>query len=342
MNPFDVFNADPFKATSLAAAVDKMDYVPGLLGSIPGLFVPEPVRSEDIWIEERTTGGFVILQTSPRGASPHQTGSDPRKARAFKTVRIADASRITASELLGVRRFGSEINLKDVQEEVARRQFKMKQNFDLTWENLRMGAILGKTVDADGSTIYDWEAEFGQTIPAELDFDLDNGSPASGAVRKKCTAVRRSILKNLKGVGVASNIIGICGDNFWDDLTSHPEVEKTYLNWAAAADLRNGHGKEWSSFRYGEIDFVNYRGTDDDTTLTVGTDKCKFFPVGAGIFKWAMAPGEAFEHVGSLGQLVYSNMVLDKDRNTWADVEMYSYPLPICTMPQALHRGRRT
>jgi hypothetical protein len=28
--------------------------------------------------------------------------------------------------------------------------------------------------------------------------------------------------------------------------------------------------------------------------------------------------------------------VLDKDRNSWADVEMYSYPLPVCTMPQAL------
>jgi hypothetical protein len=341
MTPFDVFNADPFKAISLSTAIDKMDYVPGLLGSIPNLFVEDPVRTEDIWIEERSTGA-IILPTSPRGAPPHQTGGDKRKARAFKTFRISDASRITASELLSIRSFGSEMSLKSVAEEVARRQFKIKQNFDLTWENLRMGAILGKVVDADGSTIYDWEAEFGQTIPAEVDFDLDNGSPAEGAVRKKCTAVRRSIQKGLKEVGSASRIIGLCGDAFWDDLTSHPEVVKTFLNWAAAADLRNNHGAAWSMFRYGDIDFINYRGTDDDTTLTVGTDKCKFFPVGAGIFRWAMSPGESFEHLGTLGQMTYSNMVMDKDRNAWADVEVYSYPLPVCTMPQALYRAKRT
>jgi hypothetical protein len=342
MLTMDVFNSDPFKATSLSTAIEKMDYVPNLLGQIPDLFVPDPVRTEDIWIEERSVGA-VILPTSPRGTAPHQTGGDRRKARAFKTVRISDASRITASELQGIRAFGSETELMQLQVEVARRQMKMKRNFDLTFENLRMGAVLGAVYDADGtSLIYDWAAEFGQTIPAEIDFDLDNATPAEGAVRKKCTAVRRSINTGLKGVGVARNIVGICGDAFWDDLTSHPEVIKTYLNWAAAADLRNGHGKEWSAFRYGEIDFVNYRGTDDGTTLSVGTDKVKFFPTGAGIFRWALSPGESFEHVNTLGQSTYSMIVLDKDRNMWADVEAYSYPLPVCTMPQALHRGKRT
>ena len=72
------------------------------------------------------------------------------------------------------------------------------------------------------------------------------------------------------------------------------------------------------------------------------TTKCKFFPVGAGIFRWAMSPGESFEFVNTPGQLVYSRIVLDKDRNTYADVEEYSYPLPVCTMPQALHRGKNT
>lgn len=341
MITMDIFHNDAFSATSLSTAIDKIDYVPGLLGSIPDLFVPDAVRTEEIWIEERSTGA-VILATSPRGAPPHQVGGDIRKARAFKTVRIADASRITASELLGIRAFGSETELKTMQLEVARRQFKILRNMQLTFENLRLGAILGKVVDADGTTvIYDWEAEFGQTIPTEIDFDLDNTTPAEGAVRKKCIAVRRSILRNLKGIP-ASRIVGVCGDNFWDDLTSHPEVVKTFVNWAAAADLRNNIGTEWEMFRYGSIDFINYRGTDDDTTLTVGTDKCKFFPAGAGIFRWAMSPGERFEHVGQLGQMTYSGIVLDRDRDAWADVEVYGYPLPVCTMPQALHRARRT
>lgn len=341
MLTMDVFNQDAFSAVSLSAAVDKLDYVPNTLAKIPGLFVPDPVRTETIWIEERSTGA-VVLPFSPRGSAPHQTGGDTRKVRSFQTLRYGDASRITASELLGIRAFGSEVQLKDLQTEVARRQQKIKQNTTLTKEYHLFNCITGaKVLDADGTLKYDWAAEFAQAIPGEIDFDLDNATPAEGAVRKKCTAVRRAMQKNLKGVGTATNIVALCGDNFWDDLTSHPEVVKTYLNWAAAADLRNGHGKEWSSFRYGEIDFVNYRGTDDGT-FGVPTDKVKFFPVGAGIFRWAQSPGERFEHVGTLGQEFYSNIVRDKDRDAWADVEVFSYPLPVCTMPSALHQGRRT
>jgi hypothetical protein len=341
MTPFDVFNADPFTAVSMSAAIDKMDYVPTGLGSIPGLFEVEPIRTETFWIETRSTGASLI-PTSVRGTPPEQVGGDQRDARAFKTRRLAKASRITASELMSVRSFGSEINLKSLQEEVARRQMKLKRDFDLTWENLRMGAVLGKTVDADGSTIYDWAAQWNQPIPAEVDFDLDNASPSVGAVRKKCYAARRSILKALNGVGSATRIVAICGDAFWDDLTSHPEIEKTFLNWAAAESLRNGHGNEWSTFRYGEIDFVNYRGTDDGTTLGVNTDKAKFFPVGAGIFRWVLSPGEKFEHLGAVGQDIYSAMLMDRDRDSWADVEAFSYPMSVCTMPSALYQARRT
>lgn len=341
MLTMDVFNQDAFSAISLSAAVDKLDYIPDTLGSIPGLFVPDPVRTQAIWIEERATGA-VILPFSPRGTAPHQNGGDQRKARAFSTQRIGDASRITASELADIRAFGSETELQTLQGEVARRQQKIKQNFQMTFEYHRFNCVTGAVVkDANGDEVYNWATEFSQSIPAELDFDLDNGSPAEGAVRKKCTAVRRSILKGLKGVGTPRTIIGICGDAFWDDLTSHPEVVKTFTGWAAASDLRNNQGNAWSTFRYGDIEFVNYRGTDDGS-FGVGTDKCKFFPVGAGIFRWAMSPGERFDHLGTLGQETYSAIVTDKDRNSWADVEVYSYPLPVCTMPGALHQAKRT
>jgi hypothetical protein len=55
-----------------------------------------------------------------------------------------------------------------------------------------------------------------------------------------------------------------------------------------------------------------------------------------------MSPGESFADLGQLGQNFYSNIGRDTVRDWWADVEMYSYPLPVCTMPQALYRARRT
>lgn len=339
MLTMDVFNQDIFSAISMSKAVDKIDYVPSTLGSIPGLFVPEPVRTTAIWIEERATG-FTILQTSPRGTAPGQIGGDKRKARSFNTVRIAASSRIEMSELQNIRAFGSESELKQLVSEIARRQFKIKQSFDLTWENLRMGAITGVVKDADGSVIYDWSAEFGQAQPAEVNFDLANASATEGALKKKCNAIVRSITKGLKGVGQAQRIVAVVGDDFWDLLTNHPEVVKTYANWEAAIALRGDLTKPWSTpFRFGNIDWINYRGTDDGATLTVGTDKAKFFPVGAGIFRWAMSPAEG-AFANTLGQDTYSSILVDRDRGWWADVEMYGYPLPVCTMPSALASGR--
>lgn len=339
MLTMNVFAQDAFSAIQLSAAVDKIDYVPQYLSAVPGLFVPDPVRTEAIWIEERTTGA-LILPFSPRGAPPHQTGGDKRKARAFRTLRFGDASRITASELLAIRAWNSEVALKDLQTEIARRQFKIKQNMQLTKEFHLLNCVTqAKVLDADATLMYDWAVEFEQSIPGEINFDLSN---TGRHVRKLCADVRRSIQRNLKGVGVARDVIGLCGDNFWNDLTSNAEVVQTYLNWSAASDLRGPLGREWGEFRYGDVTFVNYRSTDDGTTVGIPTDKCKFFPVGADIFRLAYSPGERFEHLGQLGQETYSAMVLDDDRNSWADVEVYSYPLPVCIMPQALYQARRT
>jgi hypothetical protein len=338
----DVFKQDAFSSTTLTAVVDKIGYVPSLLGSIPGLFFPVPVRTTSVFIEERANAP-ALIQTSSRGSAPKQKGGNRAKVRAFNTVRLAEASRITASELQGIRAFGSETELKQLQSEIAQRQALLRSDLELTWEYHRLGALQGKVLDADGTTvIYDWTAEFSQAIPAELDFDLDNASPATGAVRKKCNAVKRSMIAALKGQGGNNVGIGaIVGDAFWDDLTSHPEVEKTFLATAAAADLRNGFGSAWSSFRYGDITWINYRGSDD-SAVGVGTDKAKFFPIGAGIFPVAQSPGESFEFVNTPGQQVYSGIVTDKDRNAWADVELFSYPLFVCTMPSALYQGKRT
>ncbi|MHB2169955.1 major capsid protein [Alsobacter sp. R-9] len=338
MISMDVFNSNAFSAVELTTALDKMDHVPSLLGGMEGLFEPAPVRTEVVWVEERSYAPEV-LPTSPRGSAPHQTGGDARSARAFQTVRLADASRITAHELQNIRAFGSDSELKTVAEEVARRQVKMMANMQLTLENLRLGCVQGVVTDSDGSTIYNWATEFGVSIPTEVDFDLDNASPASGVLRQKCTAAVRSITRALKGK-MPQKIVALCGDTFWDQLIAHPEVRDIYLGYAAAQDLAKNVA--WESFRFGGIEFVNYRGTDDGSTVAIGATKAKFFPVGAGIFQWAMSPGESLDFVNTLGQPYYSQLVRDLHRNHWVDVELYAYPLPICTMPGALYQARNT
>lgn len=342
MLTMNVFTQDAFSATSLTAAVDQLGYVPGFLGA-QGIFIPPPLgqpRTVDIWIESRANGP-ALIQTSPRGAPPSQKQSDRAEARPFKTGRLAEASRITAAELQGIRQFGSETELRQLQVEIARRQFLIRNDFELTKENMRLGALQGLLLDADGSTIYDWADEFDQTIPAEVDFDLDNAAPAAGVLRKACTAAVRSMTRALKGLGGNAVRFGaICGDEFWDALIAHPEVRATYLGYTAAAALRDPVA--WEVFPFGGITWSNYRGTDDGTTVAVSSQKAKFFPVGAGIFQECYSPAERFEFVNTPGQEMYSWIVRDTDRDMWADVETYSYPLMVCTMPSALYRAKMT
>jgi len=42
-------------------------------------------------------------------------------------------------------------------------------------------------------------------------------------------------------------IVALCGDDFWDALTTCAEVERTYLNWSAAQDLRGETTRAWSA-----------------------------------------------------------------------------------------------
>ena len=138
----DVFNQDAFSYVSLCAAVDLVGYTPGFLTARPGLVTPAPIRTQEVWIEQRSFMPKVI-QTTPRGAPPVQVSGDRRNARSFNTTRIALSGRINASELLGIRDFASETTMKDLMGEVARRHFKMRNDEAVTKENMLLGAVQG-------------------------------------------------------------------------------------------------------------------------------------------------------------------------------------------------------
>lgn len=344
MAMIDIFNSDAFKLQTMLAALESVDYLPQRLGSL-GIFTPNPVRTEDVSIESRN-GVLSLVQSSQRGAPVGKRATEKRTLRKFSTVRIApDSDRILASELANIRAFGTESELMQVQAEVARRlvgPVGLQSQIELTLENMRLGAVQGVVKDADGSTIIDWFDAFGVTQATEIDFDLDNASPASGAVRKLCNQVVRQMMAAAKGVWTsATRVHALCDDTFWDDLTAHPEIRQTYLNQQEASQLRDGNA--YQTFSYGGITFENYRGTDDGTTVAVGAGKCKFFPVNApGAFLEVLSPGEQFAHLGQLGQRLYPLIVPDRDRDMYVDIEAYCYPLHVCTRPAMLQRAKRT
>lgn len=342
MVTLDVFKGDAFEAVELTAFINKKPHIPTMLRSM-NLFEVEGVRTTTIWVEVKD-GKIALIPTSNRGAPIFQNDKQKRSAIPLKCLRLAKGDNITADELQDIRAEGEAAILKEVQEETNTRLEQTLGDFDLTEENLMLGAVQGIVVDADGSTVlYNLFDEFGITQPAEVDFDLDNASPASGALKKKCNEIIRAMSKAGKGAFTTMTTVeAFCGDTFWDDLVAHPEVQGAYNNWMNAQSMSNDI-QVYKPFRWGGITWTNYRGTDDGSTVAIGDDKVKFFPKGSrGVMKMAYAPAEFLPFVNSKGLPRYTMIVTDKERQAWVKPEVYSYPLPYCTRPEMLLRGRRT
>ncbi len=339
----DVLNQDAFSSVSMLAAIERIDTKPDRLGQL-GIFTENPIRSATVAVEERA-GTLSLIQTSQRGAPLDQRTTETRSIRDFRTARIAKGDRLLASELQFIRQFGTEDQTEEMQVEIARRlsgPAGLLAEVEATWENMRLGAVQGILTDADDSTIYNWFTEFGITQATETDFDLDNASPVSGALRKLVQSDVVRVMRRLAKGARYSGIRALCGSAFFDDLIGHIDVRETFLNQAAASELRAGY--DGVAFQFGGVTWEEYIGTDDNSTVAIDTDEVKFFPEGTGntVFEMALSPGEQIAHIGQLGQPYYPMIIPDTDRDMWADLEVYSYPLFICKRPEMLLRGKRT
>lgn len=335
MADMDVFNSDAFNTFELTTAIEEMDFVPQYLGSLD-IFESVPTYSRTIGVEKKGNA-LSLIPTSPLASPPRETKRDPRTIQNLNTVRLADSFTLYAYEVDGIRAFGTQTELESVQVEYAGRMSKVRTNMDLTHEFHRMGALQGKLLDSDGaSVIYDYFAEFGIPEPAEIDFELNL---AATNVRQKCHELTRSMARSSKGAFTAqTQVHALCGDSYFDQLVGHDNVVKTYENWASAADLRENLA--FQSFPYGGVLWHNYRGTDDESTIAVPTEKAKFFPVGAqGVFQKAQSPAEFGPWVNTRGEDTYALNIVDRDREAWSKGELYSYPLYICARPETLRNG---
>jgi hypothetical protein len=341
MVSLDIFHQDAFSTLEMTSAIEKVPFLPSALGEL-NIFTPNPIRTTGLIVEERD-GQLSLIPTSERGTPPpSERTTEKRQVRYFEAPRLVQGDTIYARELQNIRSFGKESELMQVQEEVARRltgPTGIVRNIEYTWEHMRLGAIQGQVLDADGSTVvYNWFDEFGITPPTEVGFNLPANT--EGSLRPLCNQVVRGVARASKGAFKPnSKVYALCGDQFWDELTNHTDVLKTYYNWQAAQELRQGQAFE--AMKFGGIYWFNYRGSDDASTVAVATDRVKFFPVDApGVFEVAQAPADRFEYVNTPGKPVYIYPIFDRDRNEWWRVEAYSFPLFICKRPEVLWSGR--
>ena len=252
--------------------------------------------------------------------------------RSFTIPHIPHDDVILPEEIQGIRAFGTENELEAMANVVTDHLQSMRNKHAITLEHLRMGALKGNILDADGSTLYNLFDEF-EITPKTVNFALGT---ASTDVKKKCLEVLRYIEDNLRGEFM-TGVHCLVSPEFFDALTSHSKVKEAYERWEEGAALRNDMR---SGFTFGGITFEEYRGqaTDPDgnTRRFIASGEGHCFPTGtAESFVTYFAPADFNETVNTLGLPLYAKQCPRKfDRGT--ELHTQSNPLPLCLRPGVL------
>ena len=324
------FHNPAFSMASMTAAIN---IIPNRYGRMEELrlFPAKPVRTRQVVVEEQN-GVLNLLPSMPPG-SPGTVGTRAkRKVRSFIIPHIPHDDVVLPEEVQGLRAFGSETEMESIAGVMARHLETMRNKHAITLEHLRMGALKGVILDADGSTIYNLYDEF-EITPTTVNFELGN---ANTAVKKKCAEVLRHMEDSLKGEYM-TGIHVLCSPEFMDALTGHAKVEQAYTNWQQGVVLINDMR---SSFTFGGLTFEEYRGQASDASGTtrrfIAAGEAHCFPLGTvDTFATYVAPADFNETVNTLGLPLYAKQEPRKfDRGT--DLHTQSNPLPMCHRPGVL------
>lgn len=332
---FDIFENSAFSLSSLTESLVHADHKPTLLGDLK-VFQQKSIATTTIQVEEKD-GALSLIEFSQRGAPIGDKGDAKRKMRNFNTYRIAKGATITASEIQNVRAFGTESELLTAQKLIADTNQGLVDDVDLTKEFHRLAAVQGKLLDSDGSVVEDYYTAFGVT--ANADITIDAGGTLS-AMKIKFNTMIRDMMKQSKGAWVdgRTGVVALCGDEFFDSFVSSSAVASTYLNQLAANELRGDFAMPYDMVKIFGITFINYRGTDDGTTVSIATDEAAVFPVGGnGIFMEYNSCGESLEVANTMGKPMYAHLVRDVQRNFWIRPEVMAYGNTLCLRPKMLN-----
>jgi len=331
-NPFDT---DAFSVVELTNAINVLPNNYGRLRRM-NLMPVQGVRTRTVMIEEKN-GVLNLIPSQPVGApgTPNKTGS--RKARTFAVPHLPLDGVILPDEYDGIRAFGSEDAMAELASIMNDHLQGLKDKHAITLEWLRMGALKGLILNADGTTMYDLFNEF-EVTQKTVNFAL--GTDATD-VRGKCFDVLRHIEDNLQGE-VYTGVHCLCSSTFMDKLINHPNVYDTFL-YQSSERLREDVRK---AFDFGGIRFEEYRGQatdiEDNTRQFIADGEAHFFPRGTrNTFSTYAAPADFMEAVNTRGKLFYAKQEPRK-YNRGVDIHTQSNPLPICRRPALLVKGTDT
>ena len=325
MASLDIFNDNAFGVTELTLAMEQASIPAQPLTS---LFQHDGLRGETFFLEQQADGALDIVPVSAVGSPPKYLGRSRRKVMNFSTFHIKVADVIRPEEVAGVRAFGSETELKQIQDLVNEQTIKLRGSIEVTHDWHRMGAIKGQILDANGDILVDLYNEFNVT---KSTFNLDLTNSATDVKRKVTEMQRLAQAKLLARGKVVTGWRALCSPGFLDKLSLHPDGRARFADASPEMNLRTSltgfdlFGVRWDEYSVG-----------NRTEAWIADGKAYLIPTVKDLLIGRFTPASYMSTVNKgKGRPMYAiTEVLPKEAGV--EVEVQSRPLFICTMPEVI------
>lgn len=341
----DLFSPDKFNVLTLTTQLNNVPYTPQFLGSF-GLFAVQGVATRDIAVASRN-GAIKLIPTSEWGAPPQQADRPKRDMRKASVSHIVKEGTINVGEVqdaIAQAMVAGQPQLETIEGLVADTMegpFGLRQEFELTHEYHRLGAISGLVLDADGtSVLYDWYDFFNIAALADAEIDFDALTAEDRLFEVQCNVIKREALRECEDLpSTGARPMVLCGDNFFDKVYSNKEVANFRIN----RDTGRGADAFVDSLAFGSIDyggmlFVNYRGTKNGD-VGIDTDEARMFLNGVpGLFQMVFGPPDILGKTNMKGVPLFGFMPPERQTSREAVLEAQSNPLTLCTRPRSLRK----
>lgn len=312
-------------SADLVAAINNAAFNPGTTQKLK-LFSESGISTTDALID-RYTDTLRLVPVAPRGgtADPYQSGT--QDAVKVSAVHLPTRGSVYADEVQDKRGFGM-ADLDSPAALLKRKMTGMKQNLEATNERLRLGVIMGRMFDADGSELVDFYALFGIT---QISLSLDLNVTTTPILNRVIDAQRAA--EDGCGGNVPTGYVALAAPDFMDSLRQNPAYD-TSLRYgrpsALMADFRTG-------ITVGDTTFIEVR-TPPGQTTRIPAGEAFMVPLGiVDLLLTRYAPADYMSTVNSPGLPLYAKseaMPLDKGYF----LEAQSNPIHFCSRPGAIIR----
>lgn len=321
-----------FEIRELTAAINNLK-VPRTRIAELKLFKEKGIRTVNVDIEFKD-GQIQLVEESERGSDGKELDDPDRKVITFKAVHLLVPGKVMADDVLGIRAFGSESELEELQTLIDEKSEIARLSIDATIEYFRLGAIFGKILNKNGQVILDLFKVF-ELKEADGESTVDFNKP----LRSQLVQVKRDSEKHQKGIK-AKVYRGFCTLEFMDQMMEDPDFVKAFERQNSGQVLRDDvrpgvywQGVYWEEYdtQVGDKDFLKDRNYG---AVVFPEDKPNFFLT-------RFAPAPYTDTVGTLG-LPYYGAAEQLSMNKGVKLENQSNPINVCTSPLACRRIKFT